>query len=115
MNAVRMIQDVMSLNKALRLCEVSKKAWYYAPTPRIISPDPQVQEMVQSIAPKRPTYGTRRMAAQVSRELNRPVNRKAIQRIQATGLDQTITHQTRDNPSQQEAPATKSSKPVLGV
>ena len=31
--------------------------------------------------PARPTYGTRRMAAQAFRELNRPVNRKAARRI----------------------------------
>ena len=81
MNAVRVMQKVVGLNKALLLCGVSKKAWYYTPRPRNVSPDPQVQEMVQKIGPSRPTYGTRRMAAQVSRELNRPVNRKAIRRI----------------------------------
>ena len=81
MNAVRSIQDVVGLNKALYLCGVSKKMWYYTPRPRDVSPDPLVQEMVQKISPARPTYGTRRMAAQVSRELNRPVNRKAIRRI----------------------------------
>ena len=48
--------------------------------PRNVSPDLQVQETVQ-IGSARPTYGTRRMAAQVSRELNRPVNRKAVRRI----------------------------------
>ena len=37
--------------------------------------------MIQKIDPARPTYGTRHMAAQVSRELNRPVNRKAVRRI----------------------------------
>ena len=81
MNAARMVQEVMGLNRALLLCGVSKKAWYYAPRPRNVSPDPEVQETVQKIGPKRPTYGTRRMAAQVSRELNRPVNRKAVRRI----------------------------------
>ena len=63
------------------LCGVSKKAWYYTPKPRDIPPDPEVQEVVRKIAPERPTYGTRRMAAQVSRELGRPVNRKTIRRI----------------------------------
>ena len=38
-------------------------------------------DAVQKIAPARPTYGTRRMAAQISRELNHPTNRKAIRRI----------------------------------
>ena len=81
MNAARMVQEVMGLNRALLLCGVSKKAWYYTPSPRNVSPDPQVQEMIQKIGPERPTYGTRRMAAQVARELNRPVNRKAVRRI----------------------------------
>ena len=46
-----------------------------------MSPDPQVQEMIQKIGPARPIYITRRMAAQVSRELNRPVNRRTIRCI----------------------------------
>ena len=81
MNAVKMMQGTVSLNKALLLCNVSKKAWYYTPKTRDIPPDPKVQEMVQKIAPARPTYGSRRMAAQISRELGRQVNRKAIQCI----------------------------------
>lgn len=36
---------------------------------------------MQRIAPGRPTYGTRRMAAQVSRDLGRPVNRKAVRHV----------------------------------
>ena len=78
MNAARTVREAMGLNRALLLCGVSKKAWYYTPSPRNVSPDPQVQEMIQKIGPARPTYGTRRMAAQVSKELNRPVNRKAV-------------------------------------
>ena len=81
MKAVRTMHGTVSLNKALLLCGVSKKAWYYTTRPRDVSPDPHVQEIVQKIGPARPTYGTRRMAAQASRELNRPVNRKAVRRI----------------------------------
>ena len=73
--------NILASNRALLLCGVFKKAWYYAPKPRNVSPDPQVQETVQKIGLERPTYGTRRMAAQISRELNRPVNRKAVRRI----------------------------------
>ena len=58
-----MVRDVLGLNRSLRLCGVSKKAWYHAPRPRDIPPDPAVQEAVREIAPERPTYGTRRMAA----------------------------------------------------
>ena len=81
MSSVRMIQDILGLNRSLELCGVSKKAWYYTPMPRHIQPDPAVQKAVIDIAPQRPTYGTRRMAAQASRQLGRPVNRKAIKRI----------------------------------
>ena len=81
MKAVRTMHGTVSLNKALLLCGVSKKAWYYTTRSRNVSPDPEVQEMIQKIGPARPTYGTRRMAAQASGELNRPVNRKAVGRI----------------------------------
>ena len=81
MSAVRMIYDIVGLNRSLLLCGVSKKAWYYAPKKREILSDPAVQEAVQRIAPSRPTYGTRRMAAQVSREMSRPINRKTVKRI----------------------------------
>ena len=81
MNTARMMLDVVSLNRAMQLCGISKKAWYYTPKPRNIPPNPEVRDAVREIAPSRPTYGTRRMAAQVSRVLDRPVNRKAIRRI----------------------------------
>ena len=81
MNAVRMMLGVVDLNEALSLCGVSKKAWYYTPKPRVVRPDPEVLEVVQKISSERPTYGTRRMVAKVSRELHRPVNRKAVSRI----------------------------------
>ncbi len=81
MNSVRMMQDVVGLNRSLRLCGVSKSVWYYKPGPRNVRPDPEVQDAVMRIAPLRPTYGTRRVAARASRELNRPVNRKAVRRV----------------------------------
>ena len=81
MNAVRMMCDVVGLNRSLRMCGVSKRAWYHVPKPRNVTPDPEVRDAILRIAPQRPTYGTRRMAAQASRELNRPVNRKAVRRV----------------------------------
>ena len=81
MSAVSIMHDIIGLNKSLRLCGVSKKAWYYTASPRDIPPDPQVQDAILNISSSRPTYGTRRMAAQVSRVLGRPVNRKAVARI----------------------------------
>ena len=81
MSAARMMCDVTGLNCSLRLCGVSKKAWYHTPRPRNTPPDPAVRDAVISTAHSRPTYGTRRMAAQVSRDLGRAVNRKAVRRI----------------------------------
>ena len=81
MSAVRMMCDVIGLNRSLLLCGVSKKMWYHTPKPRDVAIDPAISDMVQKIAPMRPTYGTRRMAAQVSREIGTSVNRKAISRI----------------------------------
>ena len=42
MNAIRVVREAMGLNRALLLCGVSRKAWYYAPRPRNVSPDPEV-------------------------------------------------------------------------
>ena len=42
MNAARTVREALELNRVLLLCGVSKKAWYYAPRPRNVSPDPQV-------------------------------------------------------------------------
>lgn len=86
MNAVRMICDVVGLNRSLRMCGVSKRAWYHVPKHRNVPPDPEVWDAILRIAPLRPAYGTRRMAAQAFRELNRPVNRMAA-RIQEARLE----------------------------
>lgn len=81
MTAVKELTKHISLNKSLFLVGISKTRWYYSKSPRNISTDPTVTNVVQKIGNQRPTYGTRRMAAQVSRELNISVNRKQIQRI----------------------------------
>ena len=69
MSAVSLMQDIVGLNKSLLLCGVSKKAWYYTASPRDIPPDAQLQDAILDISSSRPTYGTRRMAAQASRVL----------------------------------------------
>ena len=81
MNAVRVVREMVGLSRAPLLCGVSKRVMVLHPRPRNMSPDPEVQEMIQKIGPARPTYVARRMAAQVSRELNRPANRRAIRCI----------------------------------
>ncbi len=81
MTVVRKLVKHISLNKSLSLTGVSKTRWFYSKSPRNIQTDSTVTDVIQKIGKQRPTYGTRRMAAQVSRELNIPVNRKKIQRI----------------------------------
>ena len=81
MQAISDASRHMSLNKALQYCGMSKHAWYYTKRPRNVAMDPAVVDAVRKIASKRPTYGTRRMAAQVARETSIPTNRKRIQRI----------------------------------
>ncbi len=78
MSAVSIMHDIIGLNKSLRLCGVSKKAWYYTASPRDIPPDPQVQDAILNISSSRSTYGTRRMAAQVSRVLGRVITQTNI-------------------------------------
>src|SRR5574339_1213937 len=43
--------------------------------------DSIIEEKIQQISLQRPTYGTRRMAAMLTRILGIPVNRKRVQRI----------------------------------
>ena len=73
--------EYMSLNKALQYCGVSKCAWHYTKKFKAIPLDASVTYKVRQIASRRPTYGTRRMAAQISRETGMSTNRKKIQRI----------------------------------
>lgn len=81
-----MVTDVLrdnglSLRKALCLSACSRKGYYHHAKPRSIPPDPYLTEKIRTVALERPLYGTRRMAATLSRELGRPVNRKRVQRI----------------------------------
>ena len=81
MQAVRETSKEMSLNKALQYCGMSKHAWYYTKKPRDVMINAEITDKIRKISSKRPTYGTRRMAAQVARETGTPTNRKKIQRI----------------------------------
>lgn len=70
----------ISLNKSLSYSGVSKAKWYYTKKSRSISLNQTIVVIVQKTGASRPTYGTRRMAATISK-LVKPVNRKQIQRI----------------------------------
>lgn len=72
------LQGTMSLNKALKWCGVSRKMWYHTPTERRLRADTSLDAEVQKISTERPSYDTRRMAAQLSRITGAKVNRKRI-------------------------------------
>ncbi len=81
-----MVQEMkdsgLSLRKALDYAGCSNNLYYcHKPEPRDIPLDQKILEKTKEIAAQRPTYGTRRMAAMLSRELGIPVNRKRVQRI----------------------------------
>ncbi len=71
-----------SMDKTLQYSGASRTAWYHVKKPqKPTEPDPQTVLLVREIGNKRPTYGTRRMAAQIRRETGVPTNRKKIQQI----------------------------------
>ncbi len=76
-----MISHSTSLRRSLHYSGVSRKGWYYANKPRDIPVSLVITQALQEEGSARPTYGTRRMAATLSRRLGRPVNRKQVQRI----------------------------------
>ena len=81
LSAVRELYEKMSLRKSLCYAGISRRMWYHKPKARNVGLDPATVQVVQRIGGKRPTYGTRRMAAQVCRETHTATNRKKIQRI----------------------------------
>ncbi len=71
-----------SMNKTLQYSGASRTVWYHVKKPqKLTEPDPQTVSLVREIGNKRPTYGTRRMAAQIRRQTGVPTNRKKIQQI----------------------------------
>ena len=82
MSAVkRMVGGGVSLTKALKICGVSRQAYYYKKRPVRRGVDIAVAKAVTRIASERPTYGTRMLAHTASYEMGRPVNRKKVRRI----------------------------------
>ena len=79
----------MSIRKALTYSGCSKNTYYgnkdhrnditaaTAATAATI----MIEKEIQQISLQRPTYGTRRMAAMLTRVSGRPINRKRVQRI----------------------------------
>ncbi len=78
MTAVQEIHQFMSLNMSLQLAGVSQQKWYYTTGNRAISVDRAISDIVQKIGQRRPTYRTRCMAHQVTRQIGKSVNRKKV-------------------------------------
>lgn len=81
MSAAKLMQEQLGLRKSLKHSGVSRRQWYYKPVPRETGLNPVVVDAIRRISERRPTYGTRRMAAQITREAGTPTNRKQVQRI----------------------------------
>ena len=81
MKATAEARKGISLARSLLYCSISKTAWYYTKRPRNVATDHLMETKIMEIAEKRPTYGTRRMAAQLARQSGLPVNRKKVARI----------------------------------
>jgi transposase InsO family protein len=76
-----MLDNKLSLRKALHFSACSRKMYYYRKKERSVRLDAAVVDAARKIALERPSYGTRRMAVMISRELGRSVNRKQVQRV----------------------------------
>lgn len=71
----------ISLTKSLSYCGVSRTVWYYTRRARSVAINKRLESLIMEVARTRPAYGTQRMAAQLSRQLGAPVNRKKVSRI----------------------------------
>ncbi len=76
-----MLDNKMSLRKALHHAGCSRAMYYYRKRNRSVRLDPLMVDAVRRLALERPFYGTRRMAVMLSKEFGRPVNRKQVKRI----------------------------------
>jgi putative transposase len=76
-------ENDISLRKALSYSGLSSCVYYYnkQQTKQARPIDVTILEAVKRISIERPSFGTRRMAAILTRELGTPVNRKKVQRI----------------------------------
>ena len=82
MSVAIMLNRGLSLRQALRSVGSSQGAYYYRRRTRQDKGslrDPSILSTIREHALKKPMYGTRMMAALLSKELGRPVNRKQVQ------------------------------------
>lgn len=91
---LRRLAGRMSSRKALTYVGASRNMLYYRESGKKSSArkDDAILDLVKRIGAERPAYGTRRLAAAVSREIKKPVNRKHVQRIcRKTGMIRPYT------------------------
>lgn len=100
----------LSIRDALAYSGSSWNLLYHQPKPRFVAPDESIVERVKRLVVERPSYGTRRVAAQLSRELERPINRKRVQRIFRT-LGYTEPAKTKSEIIRARDKAPKASRP----
>ncbi len=87
--------DGLSLRKALAYTGCSRNAYYYNKKDKKEPRDTKLQshqhqldeqqavpeKKIEEIILQRPSYGTRRMAAMLTRIMGKPINRKRVQRL----------------------------------
>nr|AFK24957.1 putative transposase [uncultured archaeon] len=77
-----MMSRGLSLGKALKYAGSSSGNYYYKPGMKASKlDDPSVLEHVRELALQRPLYGSRRIAAMLSRRPGRRINRKQVQHV----------------------------------
>ncbi len=80
-----MMNKGLSLRTALSSAGSSQGAWYYRPTTKSARSDsgklrdPSILPAIKELALRKPVYGSRMLAARLSKELGRPVSRKLVQ------------------------------------
>lgn len=85
MSAQIMIEQGLGLRRSLGILDASRGSYYYKPVSSSLSGrsegmrDPSILRAIKELSLEHPTYGTRMMAALLSKELSRPVNRKQVQ------------------------------------
>jgi len=83
MSVAIMMNKGLSLRKALASIGASRGSYYYRPTKTRSDSgrlrDSSMLAAIRGLALRKPVYGSRMMAARLSKELHRPVNRKLVQ------------------------------------
>ena len=104
----------MSLTKALRWCGVTRKRWYYKRRRGKPGVNLDVLQLIRQIREERPFYGTRRMAAELSRTAGQAGQPQAgAPGLPADGLEPTA-HRIRLRQGPLDANQGSPAQPGLG-